>query len=127
MASTSGDFTLKLWDVIKSSNNLTLKHPDIIQSLSFNREGNTVVTTCRDKRIRIWDPRTNKVAQEAPGHAGAKNSRAVYINGDRVATAGFGKMSDRQLGLWDVKNLAEPIGGFTMLDQSAGVIMVLRN
>ena len=127
MASTSGDFTLKLWDVIKSSNNLTLKHPDIIQSLSFNREGNTVVTTCRDKRIRIWDPRTNKVAQEAPGHAGAKNSRAVYINGDRVATAGFGKMSDRQLGLWDVKNLAEPIGGFTMLDQSAGVIMVLLN
>jgi coronin-1B/1C/6 len=125
MASTSGDFTLKLWDVIKSSNNLTLKHPDIIQSLSFNREGNTVVTTCRDKRIRIWDPRTNKVAQEAPGHAGAKNSRAVYINGDRVATAGFGKMSDRQLGLWDVKNLTEPIGGFTMLDQSAGVIMVL--
>jgi coronin-1B/1C/6 len=127
MASTSGDFTLKLWDVIKSSNNLTLKHPDIIQSLSFNREGNTVVTTCRDKRIRIWDPRTNKVAQEAPGHAGAKNSRAVYINGDRVATAGFGKMSDRQLGLWDVKNLTEPIGGFTMLDQSAGVIMVLAD
>jgi coronin-1B/1C/6 len=125
MASTSGDYTLKLWDVIKSSNNLTLKHPDIIQSLSFNREGNTVVTTCRDKRIRIWDPRMSKVAQEAPGHAGAKNSRAVYINGDRVATAGFGKMSDRQLGLWDVKNLTEPIGGFTMLDQSAGVIMVI--
>ena len=64
-----------------------------------------------------------KVAQEAAGHAGAKNSRAVFINRDRVATAGFGKMSDRQLGLWDVKNLTEPIGGFTMLDQSAGVIM----
>jgi coronin-1B/1C/6 len=66
----------------------------------------------------------NKEAQEAPGHAGAKNSRAVYITGDRIATAGFGKMSDRQLGLWDVKNLTQPIGGFTMLDQSAGVIMV---
>lgn len=127
MASTSGDYTLKLWDVIKSSSNLTLKHPDIIQSLSFNRDGNSLVTTCRDKRIRIWDPRMGKVAQEAPGHAGAKNSRSVYINGDRVATAGFGKMSDRQLGLWDVKNLTEPLGGFTNLDQSAGVIMVTLN
>jgi coronin-1B/1C/6 len=124
LASTSGDYTLKLWDVIKSSNMITLKHQDIIQSLSFNREGSALVTTCRDKKIRIWDPRMEKVAQEAPGHAGAKNSRAVFLNGDRVATAGFGKMSDRQLGLWDIKNLTEPIGGFTMLDQSAGVIMV---
>ena len=124
LASTSGDYTLKLWDVIKSSNVMTLKHPDMIQSLSFNREGSVLVTTCRDKKIRIWDPRMEKIAQEAAGHAGAKNSRAVFINSDRVATAGFGKMSDRQLGLWDVKNLTEPIGGFTMLDQSAGVIMV---
>jgi coronin-1B/1C/6 len=124
LASTSGDYTLKLWDVIKSSNMITLKHPDIIQSLSFNREGSALVTTCRDKKIRVWDPRMEKVAQEASGHSGAKNSRAVFLNGDRVATAGFDKMSDRQLGLWDIKNLAEPIGGFTMLDQSAGVIMV---
>jgi coronin-1B/1C/6 len=116
-----------MWDIIKSSNQLTLKHSDIIQSISFNREGNSLVSTCRDKKIRIWDPRTNKVAQEAPGHSGAKNCRAVYINGDRIATAGFGKMSDLQLGLWDVKNLTEPIGGFTNLDQSAGVIMVQPN
>ena len=67
------------------------------------------------------------MAQEATGHAGAKNSRAVYINADRIATAGFGRMSDRQLGLWDVKNLSEPVGGFTPLDQSAGVIMVTCN
>jgi coronin-1B/1C/6 len=124
LASTSGDHTLKMWDIVKSSNQLTLKHPDMIQSLAFNREGNLLVTTGRDKRIRIWDPRTNQVAQEAPGHACAKNSRAVYINSDRIATVGFGKMSDRQLALWDVKNLSEPIGGFTMLDQSAGVLMV---
>ena len=124
LASTSGDYTLKMWDIVKSVNHLTLKHTDIIQSLSFNREGNYLVTTCRDKKIRIWDPRTNRVAKEASGHAGAKNSRAVFMNSDRIATAGFGKMSDRQLGLWDVKSLTEPIGGFTMLDQSAGVIMV---
>lgn len=127
LASTSGDYSLKMWDIVRSSNQLTLKHPDIIQSISFNRDGNSVVTTCRDKKIRIWDPRTNKVAQEARGHAGAKNCRTVFLNGERIVSAGFGKMSDRQLGLWDVKNLTEPIGGFTMLDQSAGVIMVQLN
>ena len=124
LVSTSGDYTLKMWDVMKSSNQVTLKHSDIIQSLSLNRDGSSLVTTCRDKRIRIWDPRVNKVAQETPGHTGAKNSRAVYINNERIATTGFGKMSDRQLGLWDVRQLTTPIGGFTTLDQSAGVIMV---
>ena len=125
LASASGDYTVKFWDIEKSANQLSLKHTDIIQSLSFNRDGSTLVTTCRDKKIRVWDPRAGKVAQEGAGHSGAKNSRAVYINNDRIATTGFGKMSDRQLGLWDLKNLSQPIGGFTMLDQSAGVVMVL--
>jgi len=124
LASASGDYTLRLWDIVSSSNHLTLKHPDIIQSLAFNREGDFMATTGRDKKLRIWDPRNNKVAQEAQGHAGAKNSRAVYISENRIATAGFGKMSDRQLALWDMRNLSQPLGGFTMLDQSAGVIMV---
>jgi coronin-1B/1C/6 len=124
LASSSSDFTVKLWDIIKSSNRLTLKHPDIIQSLSFNRDGSNLVTTSRDKKIRIWDPRSDQIAQEAAAHAGAKNSRAVYISEDRIATTGFGKMSSRQLALWDIKNLSQPIGGFTVLDQSAGVIMV---
>jgi coronin-1B/1C/6 len=126
LASSSSDYTVKFWDIVKGTNQLTLKHSDIIQSISFNRDGNTLVTTCRDKKIRIWDPRTNKVVQEAPGHAGAKNSRAVFLSNGRIATTGFGKIADRQLGLWDVNNLGQPLGGFTMLDQSAGVIMVTR-
>jgi coronin-1B/1C/6 len=124
LASTSGDYTLKLWNIVKESNQLTLKHTDIIQSLSFNRNGSALVTTCRDKKIRIWDPRMNQTAQEAPGHSGAKNSRVVFLNDERIVTTGFSKMSDRQLGLWDTKNLSRPLGDFTVLDQSAGVVMV---
>ena len=42
---------------------------------------------------------------------------------DRVATTGFSKMSDRQLGLWDIRNPSEPSGGFQMLDSISGVCM----
>lgn len=40
---------------------------------------------------------------------------------DRVATTGFSKMSDRQLGLWDIRAPSEPLGGFQMLDSISGV------
>ncbi|TKX27364.1 coronin-like protein crn1 [Elsinoe australis] len=124
LASSSGDYTIKLWDINTKSSPLTLKHNDIVQSLSWSGDGSMLVTTCRDKKIRFWDVRQQKPAHEVPGHAGAKNSRAVWMGEhDRVATTGFSRMSDRQLGLWDTRNPKEPIGGFTVLDSISGVCM----
>ncbi|KAI6875550.1 DUF1900-domain-containing protein, partial [Hortaea werneckii] len=41
-----------------------------------------------------------------------------------VITTGFSRMSERQLGLWDVRNPTKPIGGdFTLLDSSSGIGM----
>lgn len=83
-----------------------------------------MVTTCRDKKLRIWDVRQEKAAHEVQGHHGAKNSRAVWMGElDRIATTGFSRMSDRQLGLWDVRNPAEPMNGFETLDSISGVCM----
>ena len=71
-----------------------------------------LVTTCRDKKLRIWDVRQEKPAAEVAGHSGAKNSRAVWMGEhDRVATTGFSKMSDRQLGLWDIRTPRSPLMG----------------
>ncbi|KAF4548771.1 Hypothetical protein D9617_25g061010 [Elsinoe fawcettii] len=124
LASSSGDYTIKVWDINTKSAPLTLKHNDIVQSLSWSGDGSMLVTTCRDKKIRFWDVRQQKPAHEVPGHAGAKNSRAVWMGEhDRVATTGFSRMSDRQLGLWDTRNPKEPIGGFTVLDSISGVCM----
>ena len=83
-----------------------------------------MVTTSRDKKLRIWDVRQEKPAHVVPGHAGAKSSRVTWMGEhDRVATTGFSKMSDRQLGLWDIRSLSEPLGGFDMLDSISGICM----
>mgnify|MGYP001485464645 CR=1 FL=1 len=124
LASSSGDCTIKLWDLASNNPRLTLKHNDIVQSLSWSADGGMLVTTCRDKKIRFWDVRQERPAHEVQGHPGAKNSRAVWMGEhDRVATTGFSRMSDRQLGLWDVRNPKEPIGGFSILDSISGVCM----
>lgn len=125
LASSSGDYTIKLWDLEDGQSKLSLKHNDIVQSLSWSANGSMMVTTCRDKKIRFWDVRQEKPAHEVPGHTGAKNSRCVWMGDhDRVVTTGFSRMSDRQLGLWDIRNPAKPVGGdFTYLDSISGICM----
>ncbi|KAF2100369.1 coronin-6 [Rhizodiscina lignyota] len=124
LASSSGDYTVKIWDIEAGAPKLTLKHGDVVQSLSWSANGALLVTTSRDKKLRLWDVRQEKPVQENQGHSGAKNSRAVWMGEhDRIATTGFSRMSDRQLGLWDVRAPKEPIGGFMILDQISGVCM----
>lgn len=125
LASSSGDYTVKLWDLEDGKAKLTLKHNDIVQSLSWSANGSMLVTTSRDKKLRFWDVRQQKPAHEVAGHAGAKNSRCVWLGDhDRVVTTGFSKMSERQLGLWDVRDPTKPVGGdFMFLDSSSGVGM----
>lgn len=124
LASASGDFTIKLWDIEAGSAKLNLKVGEVIQSMSWSANGSLLVTTSRDKKLRIWDTRQEKPAQEVAGHQGAKNSRAVWMGEhDRIATTGFSRMSDRQLALWDIKAPNQPVDGFQMLDSISGVCM----
>ncbi|KAI0200788.1 hypothetical protein F4808DRAFT_470228 [Astrocystis sublimbata] len=123
LASASGDLTIRLWDIGAGSTVHSLKHPDIVQSLSWNADGTMLATTSRDKKLRVWDVRQERPTHESPGHEGAKNSRAVWLGShNRVATTGFSRMSDRQLALWEPGN-PNPIGGFTVLDSISGVCM----
>ncbi|KAI0388686.1 DUF1900-domain-containing protein [Xylariaceae sp. FL0594] len=123
LASASGDLTLKIWDISAGSVACTIKHPDIVQSLSWNANGSMLVTTSRDKKLRVWDVRQERPAHEHQGHEGAKNSRAVWLGEhNRIVTTGFSRMSDRQLALWEPGN-PSPIGGFTALDSISGVCM----
>ncbi|KAH0556018.1 hypothetical protein GP486_006040 [Trichoglossum hirsutum] len=91
--------------------------------MSWSANGSLMVTTSRDKKLRLWDVRQKKAAREVDGHEGAKNSRAVWMGEhDRVATTGFSKRSDRQLALWDIGSL-KTIDDFLTLDSISGVCM----
>ncbi|KAG5367155.1 Coronin-like protein crn1 [Yarrowia sp. B02] len=124
LASSSADYTVKLWDVEAQKAHQSLAHKDIITSFDYNQDGTLLVTTSRDKQIRVWDLRTGEIVSSGPGHTGAKNSRVVWLDSDRIATTGFSKLSDRQLALWNASDIAAgPIGGFRYLDSSSGICM----
>ncbi|XP_066267007.1 coronin-6-like isoform X3 [Branchiostoma lanceolatum] len=97
-------------------------HTDILWSCGWNYNGTRIVTTCKDKTLRVIDPRTGDVISERKkAHDGAKPQRAVYMKDGRVFTTGFSRMSERQYALWDDNNLSEPIT-LEEIDTSNGVI-----
>ncbi|CDR45385.1 CYFA0S18e00650g1_1 [Cyberlindnera fabianii] len=124
-ATSSLDYTVKLWDVENGKDKITLTHKDLVTSFAFNYNGNLLATTSRDRKLRVWDIRANEIVSEGPGHTGAKASRVAWMgNSDRIGTTGFSKLSDRQMGVWDATNIeAGPIGGFYSIDSSAGILI----
>lgn len=125
VASSSGEFTVKLWDLANPEDprSVLQGHGDIVQSMAFNPTGTLLATTCRDRKLRIFDPRVGGEAVRInDGHSGIKGSRVTWM-GDlgKLATTGFSKMSDRQVAIWDSGDLANV--KTISLDQSAGVVM----
>lgn len=122
LASSSNDYTVKIWNIETGDVLYTLPHKDLITSFAFSHDGSLLATACRDKILRVWDIRAEKVVVEGPGHSGAKASKVTWLGDkNRLVTTGFSKLSDRQFALWDASDIAAgPIGGFTYLDGSSG-------
>ncbi|KAF8448716.1 microtubule binding protein [Boletus edulis BED1] len=125
LATASGEHLVKLWDLADPSRPRSIlnSHGDTIQSLAFNLTGTILATTCRDKKLRLFDPRTGAdPVRVTEGHAGIKGTRVIWMGEhDRIATTGFSKMSDRQVSIWETGGLGT-VKTLT-IDQSAGVIM----
>jgi len=123
LLTTSTDYAVKIWDIEKGTANLSVDaaHTDIIQSGDWKGTGDLVVTSCKDKKIRIIDPRSGKVVSEAEAHVGIKGSRAIWMK-DKIFSTGFSKTSEREFCIWDSRDLTKPANR-TSVDTASGIFM----
>lgn len=124
LASTSTDLTVKVWDAEKGDAiNDIPGHTDIIQSAAWNWAGTQLATGCKDKKVRILDPRANRVAQEVEAHQGAKGMRVTYLGSkDKLFSFGFSKNTERQYSIWDPRSLTTPVSQAN-IDTASGILM----
>jgi len=125
LATGSTDFLVKIWDVATGEQKNNIEgHSGIIQSLAWNYDGSLLTSFCKDKKLRVFDPRTNTIAGEAVAHQGVKGGRALWLGkADKIFSVGFGQTSERQYFVFDPKNLTAPLVGPVNIDNSAGMIM----
>jgi len=120
LATSAFDHTIKIWDIQKGAQALSFdQHGDQIQSFAWDGSGKHIATTCKDKLLRIYDPRVG-VAQTAPGFEGAKGSKCTWITKYQwIANLGFASNGMRQCVLHDQRKLGTPVFSLD-IDQSAG-------
>ncbi|XP_011614032.2 coronin-1C-A isoform X1 [Takifugu rubripes] len=125
LLSAGCDNQIIIWNVGTGQAMISLEdmHPDVIYSAAWNRNGSLICTSCKDKAIRVIDPRKEEiVAEKERAHEGARPMRAIFLSDGNVLTTGFSRLSERQLALWNVQNMEEPMN-VTEMDPSNGVFL----
>lgn len=129
LLSSSADLLIKLYDIGLGQEIQDIAvHPDMIHSVCWNYEGSVLATTCKDKRLRLIDPRAGQVFAETECHQGVKGTRVCWM-GDSpyLLTTGFSKTSDRQYMLWDARNMAEAVKTENLDTMSGGLMPFFDN
>uniref|UniRef100_A0A3B3I0L8 Coronin n=1 Tax=Oryzias latipes TaxID=8090 RepID=A0A3B3I0L8_ORYLA len=96
------DYKILIWNLeIGEPVKMIDCHTDVILSMSFNTDGSLLATSCKDKKLRVIEPRSGRVLQQAS----CKNhrvNRVVFLgNMKRLLTTGVSRWNTRQIALWD--------------------------
>ncbi|GAM18667.1 hypothetical protein SAMD00019534_018420 [Acytostelium subglobosum LB1] len=112
VAITTSVDEVRLWDVENQMSMVTLPpvHKGMLTSLTWDYFGRTFATSCKDKALRVFDPRSNTMIHQVDDHQGTKGGRAQWCGKqDLILTVGFNKQTDREIALWDVRSMKERV------------------
>ncbi|XP_037327038.1 coronin-2A isoform X1 [Pungitius pungitius] len=125
--STGYDYQIMIWNldcpeqVIKNPVRTISHHTDVVLSMSFNTEGSLLATTCKDRKVRLLDPRSGQLQRESNCKT-HKASKVLFLgNLKMLFTSGTSRYNDRQFALWDQDDLSLPLSQEN-LDGSSGVL-----
>ncbi|XP_061568464.1 coronin-7 [Cololabis saira] len=116
-----------IWDTSRKDAPLAAleQHGDQMQSLSWKQDGSLLASSCKDKMLRVFDPRAQLTpVQSAKSLQSNKDSRIMWAKDDLLVTTGFDTMRSREVRLWDSRKLNSSIGSVS-LGTSSGMLIPL--
>eukprot|EP01083_Nonionella_stella_P091497 255841_1 len=122
IASAAYDHQVRVWDVEEKSEAFCVDNSENLYSLEWNGNGSQLLTTARDRMLRLFDPRTEKVLHTIETHEGTKTTKGFWVdNMNMVGCVGFSKSSQRRILFWDQRKMGE-VFMRKDLDQAASVL-----
>ncbi|XP_074237757.1 coronin-7 isoform X2 [Saimiri boliviensis] len=101
-------------------------HGDLVQSAIWSRDGALVGTACKDKQLRIFDPRAKpQASQSTEAHENGRDSRLAWMGTqEHLVSTGFNQMREHEVKLWDTRLFSSALASLT-LDTSPGCLLPL--
>ncbi|NXD16601.1 COR2A protein, partial [Nothocercus nigrocapillus] len=125
--SSGYDYKIMIWNldtekaVLSNPVKILDLHKDVILSMSFNTDGSLLATACRDRNIRVIDPRAGVVLQEA-NYKSHRVSKVLFLGSmGKLLSTGTSRWNNRQIALWDQNDLSVPLMEED-LDGSSGIL-----
>lgn len=128
LASTSADYTVKVWDV-ESGEAISTTPKDsfgdnLISDVVWDARGEILATSCKDKNVRFMDPRAGAFHSTiTKAHEGLKSVKLAYL-GDTGKILTTGTSRQREVKIWDLKNLSKPLL-VENIDTASGALLPL--
>ncbi|MCM3707372.1 WD40 repeat domain-containing protein [Cytobacillus firmus] len=109
LASSSSDYTIKLFDTV--TNELIkelIGHSDDVEAISFSEDDRYLISTSRDQRCLVWNIESGSIVNQFQHHE--KDVLSVWIYKDLAFTAG----DDGKVLVWDflTNELKKELGPF---------------
>lgn len=127
LLSTAADYTVKVWDVESQADVTTFGDiPNLVHDIVWDEKGDQFAFSCKDKNIRLVDPRTCQESNKiVTAHEGAKSVKLFYAHeSGKFISFGASKQSAREIKVWDLNDLSKPLHTETV-DTAAGALMPL--
>lgn len=110
LASTAADNTCRIWDVSQQSLVSTYDLSHMGTSIEWSQNGSLLACVNKGKQLVILDPRKPGEAVSGATHEGARQQKLVWAgDNETIITTGFSKVSERQFGVFDIRDLANPL------------------
>ncbi|KAF6025384.1 hypothetical protein EB796_016321 [Bugula neritina] len=123
LLSCAFDYRCIVWDVgLSQPLNVISCHSNTVFSISWNYNGSLFATSCKDRKLRVINPRSGAVLQEGFSHHGMKSCKVVFLKNNRIFSTGFSNTGSREIAMWNAADLSKPTYRDTV-DQSCGVLL----
>jgi len=124
----SGAFTgeLHVWSSIKGDSFVQLKADDTPSLVTWNPNGSLIGTTTKSKTMNIFDPRTKEMIFKKVINEGIQAAKFAWTSNDTFATCSWDKIGQKNLRLWDIKNLDKEISSYK-IDSSKTITTVFAD
>ncbi|NEN90225.1 MAG: hypothetical protein F6K48_15425, partial [Okeania sp. SIO3H1] len=100
LASSSGDNTIKLWNLDTGEEIRTLQgHDNYVSSINFSPDSQTLASGSWDKTIKLWNLETGEEIRTLQGHDGYVYSVSFSPDGQTLASGSF----DKTIKLWNLE------------------------